>query len=89
MTNKVKLEFQYYPTSIEYYEYEFELPEGYTYDDIDDLYIRWNDMTIETTDGETHTIEYDLGYATHLETDDKDYDAYKYPDNLEWSPIDE
>lgn len=59
---------------------ELELPEGYTHDDIDDIWVRYEDATIRFKDGTTFETEieypeYDYSQPIYVKTLNEDFDV--------------
>ena len=48
---------------------DIELPEGKGVEDIEDVFVKWGDVTITFKDGSTHTV----ADATEVETDSVDW----------------
>ena len=77
----------YFPSIVEEYKYQIdpsELPEEYQHikaEDISEIVIRWNEMTLELENGDSIDLNFELGLAELIhKEDDGDTDAFKWPD---------
>lgn len=39
---------------------EVTLPDGLTWDDVTDWWVKWNDLHLQTADGTVHTVAFDV-----------------------------
>lgn len=75
----------YYPAEIHEYRWAIDLPEGYSYDDVDDIIIKWtNEVFITFKDGTEITLDHE---GEHYSTDGDfaDCDAFKWAEHIDWA----
>lgn len=75
---------EYKPTMWYKLGWDIELPDDYTADDVDNVFIKWsNEIWVTMKDDTEHLIKQ---YGDTLEeVDNSDPDAWKWSDNEQWS----
>lgn len=73
----VKLQADYHPEAFETYEWDIQLPDGYTADDIESFAVKWLQLIwVTMKDGTEHSFEKQGDHIYHEQTEDAE--GYKW-----------
>lgn len=79
---KLYITAEYRPTMWYKLGWDIELPDDYTADDVDNVFIKWSNKIWVTMKDDTEYLIEQAGDI--LETDDNDCDGWKWSDNEQW-----